>query len=198
MPALWEVLKEIGRGSDALAARDEFRRMMMRILIASILMVAGAIWYLSLFGPLTLHMVVATILGVFFSVLLGCGLFAAAFFSAKSGHDQIVTDATSHRTPVATALPEGLEPYRNTDMFTEASVPQGLLRDHNTKAGTWGLIHVAEGRLRYRVTDPHRHSFETVLSPETAPGIVEPTIRHHVEPLGPVRFQVEFYRRAAQ
>jgi hypothetical protein len=40
-------------------------------------------------------MIIATTLGVFFSVLLGCGLFAAAFFSDKSGHDQSVSDATS-------------------------------------------------------------------------------------------------------
>ena len=39
-------------------------------------------------------MVIATIGGVFFSVLLGCGLFAAAFFSDKSGHDQSISDAT--------------------------------------------------------------------------------------------------------
>jgi hypothetical protein len=38
-------------------------------------------------------MVVATILGV----LLGAGLFAAAFFSDKSGHDQNVTDATRRK-----------------------------------------------------------------------------------------------------
>jgi hypothetical protein len=38
--------------------------------------------------------VVATTLGVFFSVVLGCGLFAAAFFSDKSGIDQQVSDAT--------------------------------------------------------------------------------------------------------
>lgn len=59
-----------------------------------VLMVIGALWYLSLYGPLTVHMVVATIAGVFFSVLLGCGLFAAAFYSDKSGHDREVTDAT--------------------------------------------------------------------------------------------------------
>src|SRR3546814_4987473 len=57
-------------------------------------MVAGALWYMSLFGPLTLHTEIATTLGVFISMLLGCGLFAAAFFSSKSGYDQNVTDAT--------------------------------------------------------------------------------------------------------
>lgn len=75
----------------------EFRRMMLWIALAGALMVAGALGYISLYEPLRLHMVVATVLGVFFSVLLGSGLFAAAFFSDKSGHDQQVTDATRRR-----------------------------------------------------------------------------------------------------
>ena len=68
---------------------------MALIILAAILLVAGALWYLSLYVSLTLHMVVATSAGVFFSVLLGCGLFAAAFFSDRSGHDQDVSDATN-------------------------------------------------------------------------------------------------------
>ena len=79
---------------DRAKAMAEFRRMMIWIAIAGVLMVIGALWYLSLYEPLRLHMVIATVAGVFFSVLLGCGLFAAAFFSDKSGHDQDVTDAT--------------------------------------------------------------------------------------------------------
>ena len=75
-------------------AASEFRRMMLWIMLAGVVMVVGALWYLSLYGELRLHMVVATILGVFFSVALGCGLFAAAFYSEKSGHDRNVTDAT--------------------------------------------------------------------------------------------------------
>jgi len=35
---------------------------------------------------------------VFFSVLLGCGLFALSFFSDKSGYDQSVSDATRKRS----------------------------------------------------------------------------------------------------
>ncbi len=77
------------------SASADFRRMIGWIALIGVLMVAGALWYLSLYGPLRLHMVVATIAGVFFSVLLGCGLFAAAFYSDKSGHDQDVTDATN-------------------------------------------------------------------------------------------------------
>ena len=94
-------------------------------------------------------------------------------------------------------LPPGLEPYRRTPEFTETSVPPALLRDHSTKAGTWGLIHVVEGRLAYRITDPRRRFSERVLTPESAPAVVEPTIVHLVEPLGPVRFHVEFHRAPA-
>ena len=77
-------------------ALAEFRRIMKWILVAAVLMVAGALAYLGSSGDLTLHTVVATVLGVFFSVLLGCGLFAAAFFSNKSGLDQEISDATRH------------------------------------------------------------------------------------------------------
>jgi hypothetical protein len=74
-------------------ALKEFKRMMMWIAVAAVLMVVAALCYLSLFGPLYLSMVLATVGGVFISTMLGCGLFAAAFFSDKSGHDQSVTDA---------------------------------------------------------------------------------------------------------
>jgi hypothetical protein len=75
-------------------ASTEFRRMIMWIVLVGIAAVAAALAYLAATGDLTIHMVVATVLGVFFSVLLGCGLFAASFFSDKSGHDQSISDAT--------------------------------------------------------------------------------------------------------
>jgi hypothetical protein len=75
-------------------ATAEFRRIMKWIVGIGLVMAAGAIAYLALTGELYFHLVVATLGGVFFSVLLGCGLFALSFFSDKSGHDQSVTDAT--------------------------------------------------------------------------------------------------------
>ncbi len=80
--------------TDKANAAAEFRRIMKWIVLAAVLMVVGALIYLGASGDLTLHTVIATVLGVFFSVLLGCGLFAAAFFSSKSGLDQQVTDST--------------------------------------------------------------------------------------------------------
>ena len=72
----------------------EFRRIMKWIVLIAVLMVAGALAYLHFFSTLDASTVIATTIGVFFSVLLGCGLFAAAFFSDKSGYDQNVTDVT--------------------------------------------------------------------------------------------------------
>ena len=75
-------------------AAGEFRRTMKWIVLIAIVMVIGALVFASTQTELTVHVVLATILGVFFSVLLGTGLFALAFFSDKSGHDDVVTDAT--------------------------------------------------------------------------------------------------------
>ena len=80
--------------NDRRRAAAEFRRMLLWIALIAVLMVVGALWYISLFEPLRIHMVIATVAGVFFSVLLGSGLFALAFYSDKSGYDRDVTDAT--------------------------------------------------------------------------------------------------------
>jgi len=94
----------------------------------------------------------------------------------------------------AVQLPSGVELYKQTRTFTEATVPAGLLKDHSTKPGVWGLIRVEEGELRYSVTDPRRLPTERLLTPGGFPGVVEPTILHRVEPIGPVRFHVQFFR----
>jgi hypothetical protein len=80
--------------TDRTKAWREFRRMLVWIAVAGVLMVAGALWYLSLFDALYPSAIAAAVGGVFLSTLLGCGLFAAAFFSDKSGHDRDAADAT--------------------------------------------------------------------------------------------------------
>ena len=78
---------------DSEAALNEFKRVMRWIVIIALLMVVGALSYLERFATLNPTIIVATTFGVFFSVLLGSGLFALAFFSDRSGLDQRVTDA---------------------------------------------------------------------------------------------------------
>ncbi len=75
-------------------AEAEFRRIMKWIVAIGLISTVLALVYLGSTGDLHLHMVIAVVGGVFLSVLLGCGLFAASFYSDKSGHDQSVTDAT--------------------------------------------------------------------------------------------------------
>src|SRR3546814_5148736 len=65
------------------AAKADFKRMILWIALAGIVVTAAALWYLSLFGPPRTHLVVATVAGVFVSVMLGCGLFAAAFYRSE-------------------------------------------------------------------------------------------------------------------
>lgn len=121
----------------------------------------------------------------------------AAYISPRPGHTQhpLTTHAADHmvdlvsravhfRTPPS-------EPYKRTPVFDENTLPAGLRKEHRTKPGVWGLIRVLEGRLRYRVFEP---ACETVLTPGLA-GLLLPDQPHLVEPLGPVRMQIEFYDR---
>jgi hypothetical protein len=78
-------------------AAREFKRSLKWIAGIGVLTVIGALFYLNAMGAWSVHAVIATVLGVFISMLLGCGLFALAFFSDKSGHDEDVTNATSKR-----------------------------------------------------------------------------------------------------
>ncbi len=89
------------------------------------------------------------------------------------------------------ALPENLSAYKKTPEFDESSVPEGLLKAHRTRAGTWGKIVILEGSLRYTINEPER---EVVMLDKDYFGIVEPEISHEVSPLGKVRFHIEFYR----
>lgn len=91
------------------------------------------------------------------------------------------------------ALPANVAPYKKTPDFTESSVPSGLLHSHNTKVGVWGKIVVLDGALIYRILEP---VLEELLLSAGDCGIVEPMVKHEVEPQGRVRFHVEFYRDA--
>ncbi len=86
-------------------------------------------------------------------------------------------------------LPPHVKAYKSTPVFTNETVPKGLLKNHNTKNGVWGLIHVKKGELEYTIEDLETH----ILTPEKQ-GIVEPEILHHIKPIGVVNFYVEFYK----
>ncbi len=75
----------------AAIAWARYRRMMRWMLLAAIVAVAAALTWLHYAGGLaTIHMVIATIAGVGFTVLLASGLMMAVFLSSGSGHDEDV------------------------------------------------------------------------------------------------------------
>lgn len=90
-------------------------------------------------------------------------------------------------------MPRGFAPYKRTTDFTSASVPAALEKQHATKRGVWGVIHVVEGRMRYVVEAPLAH--ERVLE-AGGQAVIVPEVLHRVMPDGEVRFFVEFHRRA--
>lgn len=89
------------------------------------------------------------------------------------------------------ASPPAVVPYKRTSVFDRNTLPVGLRREHRTKPGVWGVIRVLDGRVRYRVLDPPS---EVILEPGH-PGLVLPDELHLVEPLGPMRMQIEFYNQ---
>ena len=88
-------------------------------------------------------------------------------------------------------LPEGLELQRVTDEFDIDSVPAGLLRAHRLAAGVWGLLSVTHGTLTVVWED--RPDAPVELHEGDAL-VIEPEVRHHVEPGPDARFTVAFHR----
>ena len=87
-------------------------------------------------------------------------------------------------------LPDEVQHYKSTPVFTEHTAPKRLLKDHNTKNGVWGLICVNKGKVEYVIENKEVYT----LSPDQK-GVVEPEIRHHIKPLGAVSFFIKFYKR---
>ena len=89
-------------------------------------------------------------------------------------------------------FPDGVLAYKKTPVFTEETVPAGLLKLHRTKAGVWAKIVVLKGRLEYSLSDGSEEA--VVLTPEVY-GVIEPAVYHRVRPLGCVEFYVEFMKK---
>ena len=102
---------------------------------------------------------------------------------------------TNYESSGMPILPPGLVKYAQVPQkgnFTSQKIPVGLLKDHSTKAGTWGVIRVHRGELQYSIQEPSEsiHNLSSIRV-----GIIEPTKLHHVFPLTQVmEFVVEFHR----
>lgn len=88
-----------------------------------------------------------------------------------------------------TEIPEDLRLVRSSPQWDERTVPAGLLRSHRLAEGTWGRIKLTHGRLRFHAGTQPR--YERVIDSDDHQG-VPPGVGHWVEPLGPVRFSIDF------
>lgn len=79
--------------------------------------------------------------------------------------------------------------HKSTPVFTRATLPDGLRRNHSLKAGTWGRLNLLAGSLRYVIAATGE---ETILKP--GDGLtIPPQQLHHVEPLGEIEMRIDFY-----
>jgi len=72
----------------AAIAWARFRQLMRWMMLVALVAVVAALLYLwPEDGDFPIHMMIATIAGVFFTVMLGAALMLLVFMSAGSGHD---------------------------------------------------------------------------------------------------------------
>ncbi len=88
-------------------------------------------------------------------------------------------------------LPTGLVLQRTTPIFTEDTVPEGLLRTHRVADGVWGRLIVRSGALGFVFEDSNDETL-TVTAGNSL--VIAPGRLHHVIISGPVEFAVEFHR----
>lgn len=91
-------------------------------------------------------------------------------------------------------LPEGLHATRTTATWDASTVPAALRRAHRVAAGTWGLLEVEAGAVRF-VADTNPPIDATVTPGRPQP--IPPEVDHHVAPDEGARFHVTFLTRAA-
>jgi hemoglobin len=90
-------------------------------------------------------------------------------------------------------IPPGLEAYARSPDFTPDDLPPRLQTAHSTKAGTWGLLRVLEGKILYQLESPYEGE-QLAAAGECI--VIESEVPHHVEFVERGRFFIEFYRRA--
>lgn len=78
----------------------------------------------------------------------------------------------------ASRLPDGAQAYRTIGPFDAATLPAGLRRTHDLKAGTWGKVTLEAGNLVF-VWEDEAGGREDLRAP--AEIVVPPQVPHHVE-----------------
>jgi len=92
-------------------------------------------------------------------------------------------------------LPDRLRVSRSAGPFNAETLPAGLRNDHQVAEGTWAILRVIDGRVRFRMrTDP---ALDVRLSAGDEQAI-PPTVLHRVTPEGAMEIEIEFLVRDDQ
>jgi tellurite methyltransferase len=92
-------------------------------------------------------------------------------------------------------LPDGLHVARTTATWDASTMPPALRRAHRVAAGTWGLLEVEVGVVRFVAdTDPPIDVMVTPARPQPIP----PEVDHQVAPDAGARFRVTFLTTPAE
>jgi len=74
-------------------AWGRYRRLMAWMTLAAVSAVVAAIVFLRItVGPIPIHMLIATVLGIGLSVMLCAALMGLVFLSSGTGHDETIID----------------------------------------------------------------------------------------------------------
>ncbi|MEM7198885.1 MAG: DUF1971 domain-containing protein [Planctomycetota bacterium] len=93
---------------------------------------------------------------------------------------------------MAASLPPDAEPVGQSPEFTQDSVPDALLTEHQTAAGRWALLEVLAGALSF--VDLVDHESRRVDTGQSV--VIEPERPHKVSVQGAVRFRLSFFKEA--
>lgn len=143
--------------------------------------------------PFTTAMVILVLSS---TVMLAYGFYPSVSSSRGTSKPRAATgSANDNGMP---QLPKDVVKYsqvpKEGKVFTATTIPRGLLKEHTTKKGTWGIISIKAGKLEYKITSDPTNPLTFELSPSYH-GIIEPQRLHQVRALSDdVEFVVEFLR----
>lgn len=101
--------------------------------------------------------------------------------------DLVPKDLIAERGP---ALPASAACYRTIGPFNRDTIPAGLLRRHDLKPGTWGVVTIRTGSIGFAWDDAAGGT--TRLDAGQAI-LVPPTVPHHLVPEGEVTLDIGFW-----
>ncbi len=91
---------------------------------------------------------------------------------------------------VDSPTPPNLVPSGSSRIFTEETIPDALQQEHKLAEGTWGVLQVLEGGIRF--IDLESLLERIISAPDHI--TIHPGAPHRVAIEGPVEFRIDFFK----